>query len=298
MKNLDKPHPFKISVVNNSIFVNGGRVYCYYNPLNFQNVRWDAKKSFLPQQPLPVSDELQKEEGIKISENGIPIPQKTEGINIYLLASFLPPKRWIPSAYYIPIIQRAWIALLCAKKNEENPESVDLTIIGETQNFSSQNIRLRPVDQGYGFRDVSENSDMYRPYNEKSNAWNLGILGQVQKTENSWTIVQSIKNHFPITYFRDAFDYSTANTELYNVNNTDVLDVIEWKAKYSEAQRIYAELNSFLMSDFFYSPNAIRIGHLNYKPTSLAFSSFPEFKFPLTSVDVGENSYQRNAGIF
>lgn len=213
MKVFDKPHPFKISVRNNSVFINGGRVYCFYNPLNFQNVRWDSKKPFLPQEPIPVSEELQREEGINTRDYGISIPVGTVGINVHLMASFLPPKKWVPSHFYIPIIQRAWIVLVCTKADGE-----DLTseIKGSVLNLTNDNIRYQSFDINL---PVPENEEVYNPEpNPLGNAWNLGLLGQVEKIENNWKIVQCISDHFPITPFRNLWSYAGSNTEIYDQN--------------------------------------------------------------------------------
>lgn len=310
MKKIEREHPFQIKIINVNntpkIVINKGFVYNYYNPLNFRNVKWNRDSSFLPSTPLPLDNDSITAESIVLSEYGIDIPSDKNAVNIYLLCSFLPPQKWVPSSFYIPVVDNAWI--LCVFVNDSKDEEGNsvsnygnIVIKGETQNSSARHIKYechdvnQPNFQPEILAMTGGNAeDFYKDFgveNSLGNAFNMCLIGQAEKlaggSSNSpnWIIYQYIKDNYPITFFLNTETYLACNTNMWNSNITENFLGEE---EFFIYQQIYEANGRALDLTNFYqtTPNQDDYaGHFNFKkhrrskvkPTEKGIPKFPTF---------------------
>lgn len=264
MRTLFRPHPFKIYIIDNKVFVNAGKVYCFYNPLNFKKVRWDASKSYLPNQPIPLSLTDRQTLGINDADLGIQIPSNTVGIDISLFASFSRPEKWVPANFYIPIIKKAWIVLTCFKQNG------DFTIIGKTKNEDRRDVKYEAFDPEK--TEPDDNDAYFSTADDIGNAWNLCLLGQAEFVENNWNITQCINKNFPITPIRNIWPYLASNTNIYNFNISNALSQEQNPTRDKQESSLYRNplwnpYYTFLNSDW-----------LDGSPTQFTYINVPNTK--------------------
>lgn len=235
-------HPFQISVSkgiwesgSTEILVNGGIVYNFYNPGNFRKVRFDASGDELPK--LPLSPTI-NEESKRINPKNISLRLGSgiERVTIYLVASFLPPLKWVPSSYYIPKIDRAWLLF---RVYEQKDEQGSFTLYGTTKNLSSDNIKYETFDvNSFEFPEHVDETSFYEPEPVwMGNVFNLGIVGTIEKdNDGNWNITQCIKDNFPITFFLNIQSYQVCNTERFSNNISEILEGEEYDLKRQEIE--------------------------------------------------------------
>lgn len=104
-------NPFKVILTDDSVFqVNAGKVYNYYNPLNFS---WAAYKKPDGEKLVQLSKEENNRQKISIDEQDI-------SIEIYLMCSFKFPDFWVPGWYFPPDIAESWIVVRRKKSGGGN----------------------------------------------------------------------------------------------------------------------------------------------------------------------------------
>lgn len=279
MKFFNKPHPFKIYITNNTVFVNAGQVYCYYNPLNFKFVRLNYNKPVLKKMPFSLNEEAV----------GIEIPEDMIAINVNLFASLLPPKKWVPANFYIPVIDRAWIVLTCFKEDKEDGSSV---IIGQTKNLRKDNIKYEIFDPKKPQPSAQEKKAYENKINKFGNAWNLCLLGQAELIDEKWQITQCVNNHFPITPLRNTWSYLTSNTEIYNGNISSE----------SEENNLLKNplITSFFERDVLNLPDiTTHRGYISYTDMkNIITTKWGQIKVPSSSISDKESLYPNNYEFF
>lgn len=228
-------HPFKTEVfkINNSdIFaINSGKVFNFYNPLNYRNVTCDVYGKPLPKLDFFLNEERKSERNGTIKETSFILKPNYFKVNIHLLASFNPPEKWIPGPSYIPFVDKAWIA--CKVYLDEEDIS-KFEILGNTKNLSDSNIKF----ESFNVNITEENEAFDYLYKDDiywgGNAMNLAIVASIYKDEKGeWIVEQFLNENYPLTEFFDSASFELMNTELYDINVSQTLkeDQIELNRK-------------------------------------------------------------------
>lgn len=225
---LQTYHPFEI-LVSRSLFdidsaeimVNAGIVYNYYNPGNFRDVKFDAGGDRL--EPMPFSPRVVNGKKINYENITLRLDETVTRVVIYLVASFLPPLKWVPSAYFSPKIDEAW--LMFRTFQTENDQS-SFSIHGTTKNPKKEHIKYEVFDvNNFEIPEHVDGNTFYESTpNWLGNAFNLGIIGVAEKNDSTWTVKQCIKDNFPITFFLNTAMYQTANTDIFSGNVYEEID--------------------------------------------------------------------------
>lgn len=184
--------------------VNYGRVYNFYNPLNFSETKINQNSIVLDDIPLRTKE--------KVEQLCVPIADNIKRVAVYLMASFLPPKEWVPGAYFIPIIDESWLLFRLYESEEDQDQFI---LIGETKNSKHEHIKYEywgSLDEPF----VNPNPIFFEDEPRiMGNAFNLGIIGIAERVSDIWNIKQCINNHFPVTFFFDTYTYETCNTHRF-----------------------------------------------------------------------------------
>lgn len=211
-------HPFEILILKGlkdkdslNLTINSGKIYNFYNPSNYRYVKYKRDGSFLPELPFNLNSEIKSEE---ISLEILP---EYYAVAVYILASFLPPKKWVPARSFIPKIDEAWVVFKVYSSSN--------FVVGETYNKKSEHIKYQSFapDQQLEYlgEDIFETS-----LTSASKAFNIGIIGICEKDINGeWHARQFIKENLALTSFLDIETFENHNTELFglseNYNNLD-----------------------------------------------------------------------------
>jgi hypothetical protein len=228
VKIVKKHHPFQISIFDNILTVSKGIVYNFYNPLNFRRVRWDLNKDYLPQEPLPASVQERTLLNINMKDYGINLPENTVRVVVYLMASFNPPTTWVPSYFYIPMIDDSWIAIRCYSNSEDQSAS---TFIGSSTNRLPTNIQYQSVDFNLTYEPGESVSSLFENSFVEGKAFNLCIIGQAEYVDGKWEVVQFINSNFAVTNFLNIDSFEAHNTELFDQTIQGVGDYLTIKEK-------------------------------------------------------------------
>jgi hypothetical protein len=214
-------HPFKTEVfkINNSdIFaINSGKVFNFYNPLNYRNVTCDIYGKPLPKLDFFLNEERKSERNGTIKETSFILKPDYFKVNVHLFASFNPPEKWVPGPSFIPLLDKVWIACKAYLDEEDNSK---FEILGNTKNLSESNIKLESFDVNSNF-DSSEAFDyLYRDeIYWGGNAMNLAIVASIYKNaEGEWIVEQFLNENYAFTELFDSASFETMNTELYDIN--------------------------------------------------------------------------------
>jgi hypothetical protein len=219
-------HPFKTEVfkINNSdIFaINSGKVFNFYNPLNYRNVTCDIYGKPLPKLDFFLNEERKSERNGTIKETSFILKSEYFKVNIYILASFNPPDKWVPGPSYIPFLDKAWIA--CKAYLDEEDRS-NFEILGNTKNLSDSNIKLESFD----LNAEERNSELDYLYRDEiywgGNAINLAIVASIYKDEKGeWTVDQFLNENYALTELFDSASFELMNTEFYDINVSETLE--------------------------------------------------------------------------
>jgi hypothetical protein len=219
-------HPFKTEVfkINNSdIFaINSGKVFNFYNPLNYRNVTCDIYGKPLPKLDFFLNEERKSERNGTIKETSFILKSEYFKVNIYILASFNPPDKWVPGPSYIPFLDKACIA--CKAYLDEEDRS-NFEILGNTKNLSDSNIKLESFD----LNAEERNSELDYLYRDEiywgGNAINLAIVASIYKDEKGeWTVDQFLNENYALTELFDSASFELMNTEFYDINVSETLE--------------------------------------------------------------------------
>jgi hypothetical protein len=290
-------HPFQV-ILNTqgstlkSFNVNAGKIFNFYNPLNYRNVLCDINKLPLPTLPYSLSSEdvvLESNKTISktkfITDTSFIAQPQWDKIIIYLFASFFPPEKWVSGSSYIPFIDKAWIVYNYYTTLNEN---FSFTTVGETKNPDKKNIKFEVFDiNNFNLQEDSlfavEPSVFEETINPNSSAVNLGPIAELTKKNNKWTTTQFIKENYAFTDFFDSAFYEKCNTERYNLNFEETLEKDPQKNLENEKYQNF--LNKKAVFNFMKPPNAnIMRGYFKYttKPLGVSVDKILEeqYKFP------------------
>jgi hypothetical protein len=213
-------HPFRTEIFKkdeSDIFsVNSGKVFNFYNPLNYRNVRCKINGKPLPELQYYLSEDRKDERDGTIGQTSFILKPEYFKVNIHLFASFVPPEQWVPGPSYIPFLDNAWIACKVYLDDEDKSK---FEVIGKVTNSKESNIELESFD----VNKTETNSNLEYLYNKTinwgGNAMNLGPIASIYKDkDNAWTVDQFLKENYPLTSFFDAQSFELMNTELYDIN--------------------------------------------------------------------------------
>lgn len=218
-------YPFKTEIFkrkNSDIFaINSGKVFNFYNPLNYRNVTCDVYGKPLPKLQFFLNEERKSERNGTIEETSFILKPNYFKVNIHLLASFNPPDKWVPGPSYIPFLDKVWIA--CKVYLDEEDQS-KFEILGNTKNLSDSNIKLESFDVNSTI--LNESFDYF--YRDEiywgGNAMNLAIVASIYKNEKGeWTVEQFLNQNYPFTELFDSASFETMNTQAYDLNVSETL---------------------------------------------------------------------------
>lgn len=219
-------HPFEISIYKESanidrLKVNYAKVYNFYNPSNYREVKFKRDGLVLPRLPIPTD-----EKAPDIKEFSLPIYQDVNFIIVHLMASFLPPVKWVPAKKFIPKIDNVWLVFRIYKKDTDNITLFNakkhIEIIGETNNSSIKHIKYEYFNKYK--KDKSETEVINKDFklNLKGSAVNLATVGIASRNNSgSWQIKQFLKSNLPLTLTMETSIYELCNTSRYNIGNLD-----------------------------------------------------------------------------
>jgi len=212
-------HPFEVAIFPRltgpeSLYfaVNSGKVFNFYNPLNYRNVTCDRDGPNLPRLPFKLTASTSSSSSVQAGTYPLifPIESSWTKIYIYLFCSFLPPKNWVPGPSFIPFIDKAWIVY----KNNSG------TIIGETKNKEVAHIKYQTYKSG---------GEGY-----KGNAINYSPIASIEKSENDeWIVNQFLTDDLPITTLFDSSSFELHNTEMYKLTTGGDI-MVQMKQQVSE----------------------------------------------------------------
>jgi len=218
-------HPFKTEVfkINNSdIFaINSGKVFNFYNPLNYRNVTCDIYGKPLPKLDSFLNEERKSERNGTIKETSFILKPDYFKVNIHLLASFNPPDKWVPGPSYIPFLDKAWIA--CKAYLDEEDRS-NFEVLGNTKNLNDSNIKF----ESFNVNKPEDSEGFEYLYRDEiywgGNAMNLAIVASIYKDkEGEWVVEQFLNENYPLTELFDSASFELMNTELYDINISQIL---------------------------------------------------------------------------
>jgi hypothetical protein len=256
---IETYHPFEVILSRSyfepdsyEILVNQGTVYNFYNPANFRITKIDRDGLFL--EKLPISVAIQSKDKEKKRVDPIRVIGDYTKIEIYLFASFLPPVKWVPSAFFIPKVDEVWLVFKIYQDNEEKP----FFYIGNTKNSKPEHIRYE-AHKAQEFNLENPNAAIYE--NEidwNGNAFNLGIIASLEKKDGEWTIKQFIKEHFPVTFFFNFATYEMANSDRFSIDIQSYEDEEDLDAQLDKINLI-----GLLFSHYSFAGENYR-GYINY----------------------------------
>jgi hypothetical protein len=287
-------HPFEI-VLNRdgdtitSFNVNSGKIFNFYNPLNYRNVLYDLKKLPLPDLPYSLSsnnvlleDGSSIKKGKYIKDTSYKIDSGAMQIIVYLFACFLPPEKWVPGSSYIPLIDKSWVVCKVLNGMEENS---DFRIVGQIKNPSPENIKFEVFDiNNFNLNTsalYSSDEDLFEEeINSNFSAINLGAIAKLVKTGNNWVVTQFIKENYSFTEFFDASFYEKCNTERFDLNLREKI-----KEEEKENSVIYQNfLNKKRALEFMRPPTKEHMrGYIKYTAQGAVIESKildAQYKFP------------------
>jgi len=189
-------HPFEVDVLpilNEGIeslyfSVNSGKVFNFYNPLNYRMATCDRDGPELPRLPFSLTSDFNS-----IKDKIFPIEGGASKIYVYLFCSFLPPNNWVPGPSFIPFIDKAWIVY-----------KTGTVIKGQINNKQKTHIRYQTYKSGGG--------------GSIGNAINYSPIASIEKIENKWVVNQFLKDDLPVTTLFDSSSFELHNTDLYKLN--------------------------------------------------------------------------------
>lgn len=171
--------PFKTIVSTDTYIVNGGMVINYHNPANFAFVKRNRGAEIIPK----IQNNLTTDFIYYLGPDVIKV-------EIYLMASFVPPTHWVPGEVFIPKINNAWIL------RKEQYSDLTYSIVGEKENATREEIRFDSVSvNGY--------------------ACVLGLISIIKRTNIGYDVYQMQEGNYVFSRFFDATAYACHNTELF-----------------------------------------------------------------------------------
>lgn len=307
-------HPFETVILKGlrdnvnieSFAVNSGKVFNFYNPLNFRNVKCDLGGKSLPKLPFPVIPNEKNSPYKTVFDIG----EDYYKIDIYLFCNFYPPLKWVPGPTFIPFINEAWIVskvyldetdpkifkIIGSTKNSNTPGTEGFN--GEVNSESSQgatgasapqslikyeSFNINRQDEAGNDIEYNEETDYLfeETINWNGNAFCYSPIASLKKDENDeWQVTQFLKDNLPITSFFDSAQFELNNTEMYDLNIKEKLPSSETlsdeqkeekKAKIEEQNKsIYVKT---IVSEYFSRPNTDEVkgyirSYLGYFATS------------------------------
>lgn len=289
-------HPFETVILKGlrdnvnieSFAVNSGKVFNFYNPLNFRNVKCNLGGKSLPKLPFPVIPNEKNSPYKTVFDIG----EDYYKIDIYLFCNFYPPLKWVPGPTFIPFINEAWIVskvyldetdpkifkIIGSTKNSNTPGTEGFN--GEVNSESSQgatgasapqslikyeSFNINRQDEAGNDIEYNEETDYLfeETINWNGNAFCYSPIASLKKDENDeWQVTQFLKDNLPITSFFDSAQFELNNTEMYDLNIKEKLPSSETlsdekkeekKAKIEEQNKItYVKT---IVSEYFSRPN-------------------------------------------
>ena len=272
--NFEIYHPFetvilkglKNNVNTQSFAVNSGKVFNFYNPLNFRNVKSNLAGKPLPK--LPFSIVKGSKDSEFINEIIFDIAEDYYKIDIYLFCNFYPPSQWVPGPTFIPFVNEAWIV---SKVYLDEADPKIFKIIGSTKNSNTpevikyESFNINRQDEAGNDIEYNEETDYLfeETINWNGNAFCYSPIASLKKDENDeWQVTQFLKDNLPITSFFDSAQFELNNTEMYDLNIKEKLPSSETlsdeqkeekKAKIEEQNKIIDVKK--IVSEYFSRPN-------------------------------------------
>lgn len=222
---IETLHPFEISIYKDGAIdrlkVNYAKVYNFYNPSNYREVKFKRDGLVLPKLPIRTD-----EKAPPVNEYSLAITQDINFIVVHLMASFLPPLKWVPSKKFIPKIDNVWLVFRIYNKNTDNITLFNakehIEIIGETNNSSIKHIKYEYFNKYKKDKSETEVIDKKFKFNLKGSAVNLATVGIASKKETgSWEIKQYLKSNLPLTLTMETSIYEMCNTPRFNLGTLD-----------------------------------------------------------------------------
>ena len=207
-------HPFEVDVLpilNDGVeflyfSVNSGKVFNFYNPLNYRMATCDRDGPELPKLPFSLrSDFASIKDKIFLIEEGV------SKIYVYLFCSFLPPKNWVPGPSFIPFIDKAWIVYKTSNGQ----------IKGNTKNELASHIKYQTFKTGLPTPIGVSASEIDTTQIPHGNAINYSPIACIEKINNKWQIDQFLKDDLPITTLFDSSSFELHNTSLYDLSKSE-----------------------------------------------------------------------------
>jgi hypothetical protein len=237
--NFEIYHPFETVILKGlrenidteSFVVNSGKVFNFYNPLNFRNVKSNLGGKPLPKLPFSIvkgSTDFQF-----INETVFDIGEDYYKIDIYLFCNFHPPSKWVPGPTFIPFVNEAWIV---SKVYLDEADPKIFKIIGSTKNSNNpgvikyESFDLSKINEAGDEIIFNENTAYLfeEEINWDGNAFCYSPIASIKKDENNeWQVTQFLKDNLPITSFFDSASFEMHNTEMYDINNKQPLKTSE-----------------------------------------------------------------------
>lgn len=265
-------HPFETVILKGlrdnvnieSFAVNSGKVFNFYNPLNFRNVKCDLGGKSLPKLPFPVIPNEKNSPYKTVFDIG----EDYYKIDIYLFCNFYPPLKWVPGPTFIPFVNEAWIV---SKVYLDETDPKIFKIIGSTKNSNTpevikyESFNINRQDEAGNDIEYNEETDYLfeETINWNGNAFCFSPIASLKKDENDeWQVTQFLKDNLPITSFFDSAQFELNNTEMYDLNIKEKLpssDTLsdeqkeEKKAKIEEQNKIIDVKT--IVSEYFSRPN-------------------------------------------
>lgn len=183
-------NPFEVIITENEYFqVNAGKVYNYYNPLNYS---WSAYKRPDAEKLKILSKEEDNDQKIVIDDQDI-------AIEIYLMCSFKFPDFWVPGWYFPPDIIDSWIVVRRRKIGGGNTyiNDADSVLTVSSPNFST--VKVRNQSNGQDMLNVLP-------------AAVLCCIAKIKRNEEGeLEFNQLLNSHFPIFSLLSYENYLTIN---------------------------------------------------------------------------------------
>jgi len=288
-------HPFEVIILKGlqnedslNFAVNAGKVFNFYNPLNYRKAKYDALGVFLPNLPYKVvresiiPSESWQNTSFEFSFEG----QNAYKINIYLMCSFNPPSKWVSGTSYIPMIDNVWI--ICKYFFDENDSKI-FAIKGQTKNQSSSNIKFEAFD----FNKTSEslanpNNAVFLedPIDTRGNAVNLGIIASLNKQDDdTWQVSQFLKENYPLMDFFNSNEFEFCNTTIFNQNVFQEESISDDSVQYQRNDQRKKVLNLIKQSSTVYER-----GYIKYTSETFSNASY-QLKLPSTNSPAEYLSY-------
>lgn len=225
---LEPNHPFEVLILQDtpsegvtSFAINSGKIFNFYNPLNYRNVQCNSNGPPLPSLPYSIKNSTREEQEESIFQTSFVIDSTTFRIEIFLFCCFKPPENWVAGPSYIPMIDKTWVVF----KNYSDPDDKSkFTIKGNVRNLTESNIKLNYYDANDKQDDSEKESGVFEEEIDwVDNAVNLGPIALLKKTNEVWSVTQFLKENYPFTDFFDSKTFELCNTQKYNLNNKQVL---------------------------------------------------------------------------